>query len=645
MSKSAPPAGETRRPGRASHVRERLRTYRPLLAGLLRSEALSTGDIDTAYRQITELAAQVLDVERASVWRLESMNELRCRDLYERTAHAHSGGQVILEKDVPAYFAALAEERCLAVHDAHADPRTSGFAEGYLGPLGIGAMLDAPIWVAGRMVGVVCHEHVGGPRHWEFDEELLAATVADFVARVIEVAERLRAERVLGQYRHHIQEILGLRGRQREQLNVVLEREVTGWQAARDEQRELDETRRVFDASPVPMVITRLRDSEVRYLNQRAAELFEVATGALDMRAPDFYVDPADRSAFLDELRAAGRVDGFVAQLRTRTGRPFWALMSAVRMPYQGDECFMAAFSDVTAQKLAEAAVRNSAQSLRTLFAAAPVPLVLTRIDDRRVVLANQRAADLFEMPLSEVVGQRTPDYYVDQEQREVLVQKLLRDGRVEESAVRLRTRTGKELWASLSGRVLDFEGVPCFLVGVHDVTPQKELEEQLRELATRDPLTGLYNRRHFMELAQREVERVARTRTPLSVCMLDADRFKRVNDAHGHAAGDRLLVALARAAGSVLRVVDVLARVGGEEFYALLPDIGAAGAAGVAERIHRAVHEVVVTADSGALIHPTVSIGVTDLRPGDDLESLLRRADGALYRAKQEGRDRTVVD
>lgn len=623
-------------------VQERLGTYRQLLAALLRSQALSAGDIEAAYRQITELAAQVLDVERASVWRLDSLNELRCWDLYERTPHAHSNGQVIFRADAPGYFTAIAEERAIVADDAHIDPRTAEFSRTYLGPLGIGAMLDAPIWAGGRLVGVVCHEHVGGPRRWELDEGLLAATVADFVARVIEAADRLREERALGQYRHHIQELVALRDKQREQLGAVLEREARGWQAARDEQRQTDSTHRFFDGSPVPMVIMRLRDREVRLVNQRGAELFD--GGAFDIRAPDFYVDTADGLTFFDELRRARRVDGFVAQLRTRNGRSFWALMSAVRMAYEGDDCILIAFSDVTAQKLAEAAVRESAQSLRTLFAAAPVPLILTHSEDRIVVLANERAADLFEIRLSEIVGERTPGYFVSQEERNAIVQRLLRDGHVEEAAVRMQTRSGRQFWGSLSARVVDFEGERCFLVGLHDVTPQKELEAQLRELATRDPLTGLYNRRHFMELAEHEIVRVGRTQTPLAVCMFDADHFKRINDEYGHAAGDRVLVALARAASSMLRSVDVLGRVGGEEFYALLPDATIVDAANVAERIRCAVHEVAVTADNGAVIRPKVSIGVTGLRPGEHLESLLRRADDALYDAKQQGRDRTVV-
>ncbi len=631
---------------RGDQVQERLRSYRQLLARLLRADALSTGDIEAAYRQATELAVQLLNVERASVWRLDATHrKIRCYDLFERSKNEHSSGQLIHEKQVPAYFAAIAEERCLAAHDAHQDPRTSGFSKSYLAPLGIGALLDAPIWVSGRVIGVVCHEHVGDPRRWEFEEELLAGTVADFVARVIEAADRLRAERVLGQYRQHVQELVGLQGRQLARLNGALQREPGEWQALREQQRELDEIRRIIDASPVPMVLTRLQDGEVRYVNERAAELFEMPNGEMiGQRAPDFYVHAEDRAAFIEELERSGRVDGFVAQLKTRTDRAFWALMSAVCVSYQSDACFMVGFSDVTAQKLAELAVRQGAQSLRTLFAAAPVALVLSRLSDEAVVLANQRASDLFEVPLEQVVGEKTPDYYVDPAQRDAIIQRLVRQGHVEEGAVRMRTRTGKEFWANLSGRVLEFEGESCVLVGAHDVSAQKEVEARLRELATRDPLTGLWNRRHFLELAEREVKRVARAEGKLALCTLDADHFKRVNDAHGHAVGDRVLVAIARAAASALRTTDVLARVGGEEFHVLLPDTDAEGAHAVAERMRRAIAEVNVASETGSPIRASVSIGVTVQRAGDDLEAVLRRADDALYRAKQQGRNRTVV-
>lgn len=626
-------------------VQERLRSYRQLLTRLVHSEALSTGDIAAAYRQVTELAVQLLNVERASVWRLDPMNaRLECVDLFEQTPARHSHGTIILARDVPAYFRALAEERCLAAHDAHSDPRTAEFTESYLVPTGIGAMLDAPIWVAGRMVGVVCHEHVGGVRKWDFSEELLAGTVADFVARVIEAADRLRAEHVLGQYREHVQELVDIRVKERERLNAALQRELGDRPAANDRRQELAEIRSMIDSSPVPLVLTRLEDAEVRYVNLRACELFEIPIDQMiGRRAPDFYVDPVDRSAFIEELRRYGRVDGFVAKLKTRKERAFWALMSAQRLVYQGEECFMVGFSDVTAQKVAELAVRSSEQNLRALFAATPIPLVLSRERDQTVLLANQRAADLFEVPLDEVVGQRAPDYYVSRAERDAVIARVLRDGRVDDTLVRLRTRTGTQFWGTLSARMIDFEGERCFLTGVHDVTLQKELEERLRELAMRDPLTGLYNRRHFLEFAEQALHRAARSSGALSLCMFDADHFKSVNDEHGHSIGDGVLTAIARAAGSAVRGGGVLARIGGEEFAVLLPDVDASGAARIAEQIRAAVEALEVPVDERESIRPTVSIGVAAHEAGDDIENLLLRADDALYRAKERGRNCVV--
>jgi len=624
-------------------VQERLRSYRQLLTRLVHSEALTTGDIDAAYRQVTELAVQLLNVERASVWRFDAMNtQIECVGLYERTRAQHTSGSYILARDVPSYFRALAEERCIAAHDAHVDPRTSEFLQTYLAPEGIGAMLDAPIWVSGRMVGVVCHEHVGGPRRWDFSEELLAGTIADFVARVIEAADRVRSERVLGQYREHVQELVGIRLREVERLKVALNREVTEKENARGQTRELAETRSIIDSSPVPLVLTRLEDGEVRYVNLRACELFEVPIDQMiGRRAPDFYVDQSERAAFIERLRRDGRVDGFVAKLKTRKGQGFWALMSAQRLVYQGEECFMVGFSDVTAQKVAELAVRQSEQNVRALFAAAPVALILSRVRDQQVLLANQRAADLFEVPLEDVLGQRSPDYYVNKEERDAVVDQLLQTGRVENSLARFRTRSGRQFWGTLSGRVIDFEGDGCFLVGLHDVTAHKELEERLRELATRDSLTGLFNRRHFLELAELQLEKSARSGTQLALCMFDADHFKAVNDEHGHATGDDVLKAIARAAESAVRGGDVLARIGGEEFAVLLPNTEQGDAAGVAERIRIAVESLAMQGEEWQRIHPTVSVGVARSTPGNDIEELIRRADAALYRAKESGRNR----
>lgn len=159
--------------------------------------------------------------------------------------------------------------------------------------------------------------------------------------------------------------------------------------------------------------------------------------------------------------------------------------------------------------------------------------------------------------------------------------------------------------------------------------------KEELNHHATHDPLTGALNRRAFAPLAEKQVAQAARTGRPLAVLMMDLDHFKRINDTLGHSGGDATLCRFVAVAGDVLRAEDVLCRFGGEEFVALLPHAEAAQAVAAAERLRLAF---AATGATGA----TVSIGVASLRPGEDLEDLLRRADAALYDAKRAGRDRT---
>ena len=167
-----------------------LSAHRKALADLMRSPALGEGDVSRAFKQITETAADVLEVDRASIWRLvDGGAAIECIDLYERSQNRHTAGTRIRAADVPRYFEALQEERSIRAHDALTDERTREFATSYLQPLGITSMLDAPVFLRGKMAGVVCHEHTGRPRRWKLQrEELLASSFADFVALVLETA-------------------------------------------------------------------------------------------------------------------------------------------------------------------------------------------------------------------------------------------------------------------------------------------------------------------------------------------------------------------------------------------------------------------------------------------------------------------------
>jgi diguanylate cyclase (GGDEF)-like protein len=166
---------------------------------------------------------------------------------------------------------------------------------------------------------------------------------------------------------------------------------------------------------------------------------------------------------------------------------------------------------------------------------------------------------------------------------------------------------------------------------------------EQLERHSREDALTGVANRRHFDERLAAEVARAERYGHPLCLLLLDLDHFKRINDSHGHGAGDIVLRRAARIMAASARSTDFVARIGGEEFAVLLPEQDGAGARAVAENLRGLVAGLDNT-DIAANLRVTASLGVAVLRPGEGRDSLLRRADAALYEAKNAGRDRVMM-
>ena len=174
-----------------------------------------------------------------------------------------------------------------------------------------------------------------------------------------------------------------------------------------------------------------------------------------------------------------------------------------------------------------------------------------------------------------------------------------------------------------------------------HDITEQKEREQKLYRQATRDALTGIYNRGHFTELALQEVERARRFSEPLSVVMMDIDHFKKINDTYGHDVGDTAIIALARTADSFIRKIDFVGRLGGEEFAVILPRANKEPAYDMAQRLRLKIASLKLKGGEIEFGY-TISMGVASLRANTkDLAELLRNADAALYKAKREGRNR----
>lgn len=185
-----------------------------------------------------------------------------------------------------------------------------------------------------------------------------------------------------------------------------------------------------------------------------------------------------------------------------------------------------------------------------------------------------------------------------------------------------------------------------CGLCGIStDITEFELLKGKLEQQARQDYLTGLFNRRFFMEQGHAELVRAQRYGHALSVLMLDIDYFKKINDRHGHQAGDAVLKRLADVMREILRNVDIIGRIGGEEFAVLLPETDLQRAAEVAERLREEATRAVVTLVTGIPLHFTVSIGVASLEGKDvDLNTLINQADRALYQAKENGRNRVCL-
>lgn len=291
-------------------------------------------------------------------------------------------------------------------------------------------------------------------------------------------------------------------------------------------------------------------------------------------------------------------------------------------------------------RKALEERVRSTEHQLRVIFSLTP-EAILVLSPDHRVALANPAAETLFGTPAETLTGMAAAS----------LLEGL--EGNLEGVGVGtphqgegMAHRGDALVPVEFSIALMPGERQNSFLLVIQDVSQRKAAEAELKRLAVTDPLTGLPNRRRFMESCESEMMRFKRYDVPGSMLMLDIDHFKRVNDTHGHAVGDKVLVALAECFRETLRGTDLPSRLGGEEFAVLLPMTTSDHAVELADRLRVRISEIAVPLSDGGPLHFTVSIGVATFRQSsDDTDRVLRRADEALYRAKNAGRNRVALE
>jgi diguanylate cyclase (GGDEF)-like protein/PAS domain S-box-containing protein len=300
-------------------------------------------------------------------------------------------------------------------------------------------------------------------------------------------------------------------------------------------------------------------------------------------------------------------------------------------------------------QKKAGTALAVSEARFRATIEQAAIGIVHTSFD-RHYLDANQRFCDMLGYTRSEIVGKPVNVFtYPDDRDDNSRYRQQLLAGEVSSLTAEKRyvRKDGSLIWVNRTvSLVRDHAGEPLyFLRVVEDITERKRLEQELRELAATDMLTGLPNRRAFITRLEEEHARLRRfDAQQAAVLMLDLDFFKRINDTWGHPAGDAVLRQVGEVINKQIREVDFCSRLGGEEFAVLLTGAAPVAAREFAERLRRRIADITVMHD-GNSIKVTASIGVAALRATDtDADAALMRADRALYGAKEAGRDRVEI-
>lgn len=363
-------------------------------------------------------------------------------------------------------------------------------------------------------------------------------------------------------------------------------------------------------------------------------------------------------------LHFGRNVENFILRLvNPKRNQPTWFSSSAIPLYRAGGEkAYMVytTFEDITQRKLIEQALQQSEEKYRVLFEILPTGVTVSD-KNGQIEFVNPAYASMLGYSPDQLIGKKPKEFSPPEDRPAMEEQfKLRSQGKTTTYETRLLRADGSQAPVVITAMPRSAETISGAIAVVTDLTKQKETEKALKQaqeelkialdherlIANMDGLTGLNNRRRLYELAQERFLTATRYNQPLTVILFDIDHFKQVNDEFGHDAGDEVLRNISRAACAELRTVDVIGRIGGEEFVVLLPMTQSAQAFLVAERIRKAVEQTVSHTGQHD-ISVTLSIGVAEIRstqPEKGVEDLFRCADQAMYHAKTLGRNQTSI-
>ena len=345
----------------------------------------------------------------------------------------------------------------------------------------------------------------------------------------------------------------------------------------------------------------------------------------------------------------AGYQETYESVCRTKSGTLFPVEVRAKEFRYEGRQVRCAAIRDLSEQYKALGAMMESENKFRAVAMGAHDAIALADADGK-IMFWNKAAERIFQYSEKEMLGKDPhtiivpPVFAKKYEEEFPHFQKTGEGGGINRTIERTALKKGGEefpIELSLSG--VQIEGKWCGIGVIRDITERKRMESELRRLATTDTLTGVDNRRTFMEKAAHELRRAQRYGNPFGMITADIDFFKSINDTYGHQTGDLVLQKMAQVVRSTLRESDLFGRIGGEEFAIVLIETDQNTALQIAERIRSCVEQLSINSEKET-IHITISLGLAFFKEGDDFSTLSKRSDEALYAAKNSGRNRVVT-
>ncbi|MGR9052327.1 MAG: sensor domain-containing diguanylate cyclase [Gammaproteobacteria bacterium] len=398
------------------------------------------------------------------------------------------------------------------------------------------------------------------------------------------------------------------------------------------------------------------KSGQVRAANECAGQLFGykvseligmVVEQLMPERYRDRHVELRSDLGYEKKFRRLGQ--GQILYAYHSEGReiPVHISIGVLRANYDGP-LFAVTLIDRSEQLKIEVSLKKNSDFYRNIFEQLPLPYQSLDIEGNFLDV-NQAWLDFFGYAKNDVIGRFFGDFMRESSlpMLGVTFEKFKQEGYVSSPVFEAKRKGSDErVVITVNGRVERddsdrFVRTHCILT---DVTQRIKAEKELKRRAILDGLTGLFNRDHFYEMANTHIDGSRHDGSPLTLLLLDVDHFKQINDTYGHSAGDTVIRTLANSFSKILREDDVSGRVGGEEFAVLLPKTVHDKGQQIAERLRTTLAQRTISLENKTAIHITVSIGLAHFIQTDTkVDSLMKRADVALYRAKHLGRNRTV--